>query len=241
MVKEQSPQSTSLSRRPSVLVMSVVGAIVGIGVLLVILAQSLEITIETAAGDRPSSPDIESSASGETASGSAHPVPDPITPDDFEPALELPESDTASLPPSVAIPNTSVSETEAAAPVSPGNLRVSNQTIHPVRVAILSQHSVGGQESDASTESTATNPAASSYREPIHWDFVPGEGSARGLVLGLPDAELAIQRGDVITAFAQDGSQRYWGPYVVGDTDFPRWNRETSEWVLILRVNDNLE
>jgi hypothetical protein len=135
---------------------------------------------------------------------------------------------------------------------------VSNQTIHPVRVALLSQHQDNAsarEEASASMndpadsnsspestgESTPIESASSAFREPVHWDFVPGEGAARGLVLGLPDADLAIQPGDVLTAFAQDGSQRYWGPYVVGDTDFPRWNAEAEEWVLILRVNDNLE
>jgi hypothetical protein len=36
-------------------------------------------------------------------------------------------------------------------------------------------------------------------------------------------------------AFAQDGSRRYWGPYVVGETSSPEWNPQTQEWQLVLQ------
>ena len=106
----------------------------------------------------------------------------------------------------------------------PGALRVSNQTEQPLRVALLTQ--------SARNSSTASKPK---YGEPVHWDFAPGEGSSQGLILSLPEGNLKLHKGDVIVAFAQDGSRRYWGPYVVGETDAPVLNRKTSEWLLILQ------
>lgn len=105
-----------------------------------------------------------------------------------------------------------------------GALRVINQTDQPLRVALL-------------TRSAATSSAASKskYSEPVHWDFAPGEGSSEGLLLSLPQGNLKLQKGDILVAFAQDGSRRYWGPYVVGETDAPTLNRKTSEWQLILQ------
>jgi len=38
----------------------------------------------------------------------------------------------------------------------------------------------------------------------------------------------------VLVGFAQDGSQHYWGPFVVGETDRPDWNAQAGEWELIL-------
>lgn len=102
--------------------------------------------------------------------------------------------------------------------VGDGNLRVSNQSEHPVRVALLAQP----------TEQA-------SYGQPVHWDFAPGEGKTKGLILSLPTSKLQLQEGDVLVAFAQDGSRRYWGPYVVGKTPVPTWNAETKEWLLILQ------
>lgn len=106
----------------------------------------------------------------------------------------------------------------------PGALRIGNQTDQPLRVALL-----------------AKQPAANStakqhrYSEPVHWDFAPGEGSSQGLVLSLPQGSLKLKPGDVIVAFAEDGSRRYWGPYVVGETELPVLDRKTSEWQLILK------
>lgn len=113
---------------------------------------------------------------------------------------------------------------DAKAPISGGALRVSNQTEQPLRVALLTQ---------SATNSSATSKPK--YGEPVHWDFAPGEGSSQGLILSLPEGNLKLHKGDVIVAFAQDGSRRYWGPYVVGETDAPLLNRKTSEWQLILQ------
>ncbi len=97
-----------------------------------------------------------------------------------------------------------------------GNLRVSNSTEHPVRVALLSRH----------PEKT--------YTEPAHWDFSPMEGGSQGLMLSLPQGGLKLKKGDILVAFAQDGSRLYWGPYVVGETPAPIWNSQQAEWQLIL-------
>ncbi len=96
-------------------------------------------------------------------------------------------------------------------------IRVSNCTYRPVRIALLAKSS------------------EQSYQKSVHWDFAPGEGSGRGLILSLPEAKLTLKPGDILVVFAQDGSRLYWGPYVVGETSFPIWNKETLEWQLILR------
>ncbi|WP_413161583.1 hypothetical protein ACL6C3_23495 [Capilliphycus salinus ALCB114379] len=99
-------------------------------------------------------------------------------------------------------------------PVSLGKeaaFRVSNQTNHPVRVAWR---------------------ARSPTSEPVHWDFAPQEGRVNGLMLSLPEAELKLQPGDILVVFAQDGSRRYWGPYIVGETNSPAWNSQGEEWLL---------
>jgi hypothetical protein len=110
----------------------------------------------------------------------------------------------------------------AGASLQQGKLRVSNPTTHPVRVALLPQQ-------PGETDQPGT------YQEPVHWDFAPGEGSQKGLILSLPDGVLALQTGDVVVVFAQDGSRQYWGPYVLGQTDAPIWNAETGEWQLTLQ------
>lgn len=102
-----------------------------------------------------------------------------------------------------------------------GGLRISNRTDHPLRVALL-----------VVPTSTASSPK---YGEPIHWDFAPGEGGSQGLIVSLPEGNLKLKKGDILVAFAQDGSRRYWGPFVVGETDTPVLNRKTSEWQLILQ------
>lgn len=106
---------------------------------------------------------------------------------------------------------------------SQGAFRMSNQTDQPVRVALLARHTgteAGGQSTDGN---------------PVHWDFAPGEGSTKGLILSLPESNLKLKKGDILVAFAQDGSRRYWGPYVVGETASPVWNRQAVEWQLILQ------
>lgn len=103
-----------------------------------------------------------------------------------------------------------------------GSLRMSNQTTQPVRLALLARRGeVKGGEGTAADV-------------PAHWDFAPQEGNEKGLVLSLPNGNLKLEKGDVLVAFAQDGSRRYWGPYIVGETPLPAWNREGKEWQLIL-------
>jgi hypothetical protein len=104
-----------------------------------------------------------------------------------------------------------------------GGLRMSNQTTTPVRLALLAKYT------QQKNTKTATN-----YNLPAHWDFAPQEGSAKGLMLSLPQGNLKLEKGDILVAFAQDGSRRYWGPYVVGETPEPAWNSQRQEWQLVL-------
>jgi hypothetical protein len=99
---------------------------------------------------------------------------------------------------------------------------VSNRTEHPVRVALLVRQ--------------LQSPA---YGKPAHWDFAPREGGSQGLILSLPQENLQLSKGDILVAFAQDGSRQYWGPYVVGETPFPVWNPQKSEWHLVLPPDSN--
>ncbi|BAZ82628.1 hypothetical protein NIES73_39110 [Sphaerospermopsis kisseleviana NIES-73] len=105
-----------------------------------------------------------------------------------------------------------------------GSLRMSNKTNQPVRLVLLGQHST--------VKNTSAN--KNKYNVPAHWDFDPQEGSEKGLILSLPEGNLKLDQGDILVAFAQDGSRRYWGPYVVGKTPSPKWNPQTEEWELIL-------
>ncbi|MHC0066529.1 hypothetical protein ACWATR_27025 [Nostoc sp. UIC 10890] len=105
-----------------------------------------------------------------------------------------------------------------------GTLRMSNQTNQPVRLALLARQSVA--------KGSGTKQA--NYDLPAHWDFAPQEGSEKGLVLSLPQNNLKLEKGDILVAFAQDGSRRYWGPYIVGETQLPKWNSQNREWQLVL-------
>jgi hypothetical protein len=105
-----------------------------------------------------------------------------------------------------------------------GTLRMSNQTNQPVRLALLARQSVA--------KGSGTKQAH--YDVPAHWDFAPQEGSEKGLTLSLPQNNLKLEKGDILVAFAQDGSRRYWGPYVVGETQLPKWNSQNREWQLVL-------
>lgn len=150
------------------------------------------------------------------------PAPEPTV---SERPLAPSPSPTLSPSPSAVIPTPAITPsplptTTPAGNVGDGNLRVSNQSEHPVRVALLAQPTGADQ---------------TSYAQPVHWDFAPGEGKTKGLILSLPTSKLQLQEGDVLVAFAQDGSRRYWGPYVVGKTPVPTWNAETKEWLLILQ------
>lgn len=142
---------------------------------------------------------------------------------DFEIAIE-PNSPTAS--PRLDTSETPLELTPTASPSpsyppvtpTPGGLRVSNQTESPVRVALLHQ-----QEGEKN------------YSKPAHWDFAPGEGRSQGLILSLPNRDLRLREGDILVAFAQDGSRQYWGPFVVGETNQPILEPQTQEWQLILQ------
>ncbi|MEA5581565.1 hypothetical protein VB620_09450 [Nodularia harveyana UHCC-0300] len=103
-----------------------------------------------------------------------------------------------------------------------GSLRMSNQTNQPVRLALLAR------------QPQVKDSGQTHHDVPAHWDFDPQEGSEQGLILSLPQGNLKLETGDVIVAFAQDGSRRYWGPYVVGETSVPEWNSKNREWLLIL-------
>lgn len=189
---------------PAVIFACVLGVI---GFLLLVWLQ-LGITIEPMGSDAALLPEKaaqpEQSLSGDTAISSSS-VPtstaQPLKPD---------QQDLAQSPAGVA----SIA----------GALRVSNQTDHPLRVALLLRQSA-----------PTSGASKSKYGEPVHWDFAPGEGSSQGLILSLPEGNLKLKKGDILVAFAQDGSRRYWGPFVVGETDTPVLNRKTSEWQLILQ------
>ncbi len=153
----------------------------------------------------------------------------------LEPDLSLPEAlppqaspsgELFSTPPAkpkpANAPTASNSQPTGSVAAGIGGLRISNQTNQPVRVALLAQ--TGSNKADARN-----------YGDAVHWDFAPGEGSRQGLILSLPNGNLKLKKGDIIVAFAQDGSRRYWGPYVVGETTAPVWDRKTSQWQLIIQ------
>lgn len=121
--------------------------------------------------------------------------------------------------------NTSTKEANNSGTLGFGSLRMSNQTNQPVRLALLSRQSIN----KVKASKTAADDAV-----PAHWDFAPQEGSEKGLILALPNGDLKLEQGDILVAFAQDGSRRYWGPYVVGETISPSWNAQSKEWQLVL-------
>ncbi|AFZ06028.1 hypothetical protein Osc7112_1507 [Oscillatoria nigro-viridis PCC 7112] len=132
-------------------------------------------------------------------------------------------ADTASEPKPDSTPTPPDPEEELLSSIpantkAAGSLRVSNRSEHPVRVALLSKRQ-----------------AKESYGKPAHWDFAPGEGGDKGLMLSLPEGKLQVKRGDILVVFAQDGSRHYWGPYVAGETASPAWNSTAGEWQLILQ------
>ncbi|HSF72734.1 MAG TPA: hypothetical protein VLA84_02930 [Microcoleus sp.] len=147
----------------------------------------------------------------------AHPPTPPVS------AVATASADTASDPKLDSTPTPLDAEEEllSSVPVdakASGLLRVSNRSEHPVRVALLSKRQ-----------------AEKSYGKPAHWDFAPGEGGGKGLMLSLPEGKLQVKRGDILVVFAQDGSRRYWGPFVAGETPSPAWNSTAGEWQLILQ------
>ncbi|NJM00226.1 MAG: hypothetical protein HC924_16165 [Synechococcaceae cyanobacterium SM2_3_2] len=107
-------------------------------------------------------------------------------------------------------------ETEPAPPPSrTGSFRVGNRTPFPIRVVALLRGGGG-----------VLNP------ERAHWDFAPGEGAQEGLLLSLGDAPLTLNSGDVVMAFALDGTGRYWGPFLAGATQYPGWDPDQETWLL---------
>lgn len=129
------------------------------------------------------------------------------------PAPQL--QDTAPTP--VTSPNA-----KRATPIANG-LRVSNQTTYPLRLVLLQGAAEPG------------TPSTGQKAKPTHWDFAPSEGSQNGLLLSLPQGELQLQEGDILMAFALDGSRRYWGPYVVGETVLPRQTKPSKIWQLVIK------
>ncbi|WNZ25386.1 hypothetical protein HJG54_22720 [Leptolyngbya sp. NK1-12] len=148
--------------------------------------------------------------------------PSPVPPAP-QPSPTASPSPTPKAETPIPSPSPSVIAPAPAAP-SEGGLRVSNRTTFPVRIALLHQ-------------ATAADvpPEQVTYEQPVHWDFAPEEGEAKGLILSLPEGSLRLKAGDVLVAFAQDGSRRYWGPYVVGRTPAPNWSAAEKEWSLILQ------
>lgn len=125
---------------------------------------------------------------------------------------------------------------EPERPAPSGKLRVSNRSEHPIRLALRLKVAKlqNSKYSDKYGNKYGEKLAQASYEAPAHWDFFAGEGSDRGLLVGLPNRSLNLSKGDIVVAFAQDGSQRYWGPFVVGEVSGPTWNETTQEWKLVL-------
>lgn len=150
--------------------------------------------------------------------------PDISTLPAIEPSIETPEKPSpvqATTSPTSPTPTASVSERpdDKAVAAREGVFRVSNPTEHPIRLALLERQS-----------------SPKSYGKPAHWDFAPMEGGTQGLILSLPQEQLKLKKGDILVAFAQDGSRLYWGPYVVGETPLPTWNPQKAEWQLVLEL-----
>jgi hypothetical protein len=139
---------------------------------------------------------------------------EPSPKDSTPPVIEVVPSPTAS--PSVA-PSVSVVQPPLA-----NGLRVRNTSPYPIRVVLRSQQAVQNNL-----------PVNDVYRAPVHWDFAPNEGSNAGLLLSLPEGTLTLKNGDVLVAFALDGSRYYWGPYVVGKTRGLS-RSPASEWQLVI-------
>jgi hypothetical protein len=167
-------------------------------------------------------------------------LPDPLASPPLEPVEPSLPTPTASPLPSPIRPPALTTEPETSAdsrsdktitPEQQGTLRISNLTQHPVRVALLAKYSVKYSNSNPAA---STNLSKETYDMPAHWDFAPQEGSDRGLIVSLPNRNLRIKPGDILVAFAQDGSRHYWGPFVVGETALPVWNPKAAEWELIL-------
>ena len=252
---DQSDQSTRLSqsnqsrdqaaKQLSLKVYPVVVGIIGLAIALLAIgrywgssgqndpAQTADVDPSRLPADVPAAPSTPIGSSAEitgTDSGSSAPaatdlVPHPAASTSSNPERTAPSSGTDASTNSSSDIASNTADSDSAAISFGSNLRVSNQTAHPIRVALLPQKIKPEDSSDSSE---------SSYENPVHWDFAPEEGSRQGLLLSLPDRDLQLQTGDVLIAFAQDGSRLYWGPYVVDETILPLWNEQTQEWQLVL-------
>ncbi|MBD2074172.1 hypothetical protein H6F86_09760 [Phormidium sp. FACHB-592] len=177
----------------------------------------------------PSAIDLPSADSELPKAAPASPATQPTNQPTLAPSAKPVPVPTAAQPVE-ALPDKRV----GTASIRSGVLRVGNPTSYPVRVALLPKQEV--KQGSGKTESAIAQPdEPSSYEVPAHWDFAPEEGGANGLLVSLPDRTLKLKRGDVLVAFAQDGSGRYWGPYVVDETAMPTWNPKAVEWQLILQ------
>jgi hypothetical protein len=125
------------------------------------------------------------------------------------------------VPSPTALPSVTPSASVVQPPFANG-LRVRNISPYPIRVVLRSQQSV-----------QSNSPISEVYRAPVHWDFAPKEGSNAGLLLSLPEGNLTLSNGDVLVAFALDGSRHYWGPYIVGETRGLS-RSPASEWQLVI-------
>ncbi|MFQ3612205.1 MAG: hypothetical protein SNJ68_00645 [Cyanobacteriota bacterium] len=144
--------------------------------------------------------------------------PSPETVEDVEEQLEDPQ-DLLELEGELPLPLEPTFPSPASTPTARmGSFRVGNRTPYPIRLVVLLR---GGER--------LLNP------ETAHWDFAPGEGGSEGLVLSLGEEPLQISPGDIVVAFTLDGSRRYWGPNVVGESLAPFWNGESSSWSMILQ------
>jgi len=160
----------------------------------------------------------------------AHGLFEPSPPAQVNSLPEAPEPTAlAQIQPAAAIAQKNITaaktDLKAIAAVQ-GLLRVGNPTDHPVRVAVLLKKPSVKDSADQNQ---------TGYEAPAHWDFDPGEGSEKGLLLSLPNRQIKLKKGDILVAFAQDGSRRYWGPYVVGETSIPAWTPKVAEWRLTLQ------
>lgn len=142
------------------------------------------------------------------------PVADKVDSPTASAPIALSEAPTVSTP-SPVVESKSIYKTSRGG-IQVAALRMSNQTDQPVRIALLARR-------------------AGTSGVPAHWDFAPKEGSEKGLLLSLPEGKLKLEKGDIVVAFAQDGSRRYWGPYVLGETPAPVWNAQVTEWELVLK------
>jgi hypothetical protein len=141
------------------------------------------------------------------------------------------EPEAVVVPPGLPAPNPSLAPGPSPAPTLAANqpvadgLRVRNLSPYPVRVVLLPKTALAAPP---------TSPASAPTAPTVHWDFDPLEGSSSGLILSVPAGTLKLSAGDVIMAFALDGSRQYWGPYVVGQTPQPKQQTASSEWQLEL-------